>query len=113
MFRLLLMLPVVFVSCGSVFQGPGVGSIELEHPADAAYAVAFLRCRGGGFHGEITTDSEHARVRASGGFTFLGSLTFPTTEQGLDDSADELYVAAHADNPDHVEFKIPAEDRAP
>jgi hypothetical protein len=80
MLRLLLMLPVFFVSCGSVFQGPVAGSIELEHPTDAADAVVFLRCRGSGFHGEITTDSEHTRVRANGRFAFLGSLTFPTTE---------------------------------
>jgi hypothetical protein len=70
----------LYVSCGTVFQGPVLGSITLEHPADAGDAVVFLRCRGAGIHGDITTDAEQTRVSADGNFAFLGSLTFPTTE---------------------------------
>ena len=78
--RFLLLLPALYVSCGTVFQGPVLGSITLEHPADARDAVVFLRCRGSGLHGDITTDAEQTRVDADGNFAFLGSLTFPTTE---------------------------------
>jgi len=78
--RLLLLLPALYVSCGSVFQGPVVGSITLENPSDAGDAVVFLRCRGPGLHGDITTDAEDTRVGADGRFSFIGSLTFPTTE---------------------------------
>jgi hypothetical protein len=78
--HLLLILPALFISCGSVFQGPVVGSIRLDHPGEAGDAVVFLRCRGGGLHGEITTDAEQTRVGTDGHFAFIGSLTFPTTE---------------------------------
>jgi hypothetical protein len=75
------LLPALLASCGSFFQGPVTGSIQVDSPADAADAVAYLRCRGGGFHGEITTDAEETRVDARGRFRFLGSFTFPTTER--------------------------------
>ncbi len=79
--RSLLWLPALLASCGGVFQGPVLGSIELERPADAGDAVVFLRCRGPGLHGEVQTDAEHTRVGADGRFTFFGSITFPTTER--------------------------------
>ncbi|MDX1735928.1 MAG: ankyrin repeat domain-containing protein, partial [Halioglobus sp.] len=56
------------------------GRIELERAEEAGDAVVFLRCRGPGLHGDITTDSEHTRVGPDGRFAFIGSLTFPTTE---------------------------------
>ncbi len=74
-----LALSGLLASCGNAFQGPVRGSIQVEQPAEAADAVAFLRCRGGGIHGEIQTDAEDTRVRADGRFAFWGSFTFPTT----------------------------------
>ena len=78
---LLWLLPAMLVSCGSFFQGPVSGRIQLDNPADAADAVAFLRCSGGFIHGDITTDAEDTRVNAAGRFRFLGSFTFPVTER--------------------------------
>ena len=71
----------MLVSCGSFFQGPVTGTIQLDNPADAADAVAFLRCSGGFIHGDIRTDAEDTRVNAKGRFTFFGSFTFPATER--------------------------------
>jgi uncharacterized protein len=79
--RLLLLLPLLALSCGSVFQGPVLGTLQLDRPADSADAVVFLRCRGSGLHGEIQTDAEHTRVSPGGQFAFIGSWTFPTTER--------------------------------
>jgi len=77
---LVWLLPAVLASCGSIFQGPVTGRIQAVDPADASDAIAYMRCRGSGLHGEITTDAEETRVSAKGRFTFLGSFTFPTTE---------------------------------
>ncbi|MDX1698373.1 MAG: hypothetical protein R3308_08805, partial [Thiohalobacterales bacterium] len=77
----LCLLPVLTASGGSFFQGPVRGTIQVDDPADAADAVAFLRCRGGFIHGEITTDAEEARVSAEGHFAFIGSFSFPVTER--------------------------------
>ena len=78
---LLLLLPVLLASCGSIFQGPVTGVIQVDNPADAADAMVYLRCRGPGLHGHVQTDAEETRVNANGRFTFLGSLTFPTTDR--------------------------------
>ena len=71
----------MLASCGSFFQGPVTGSIQVDNPADAADAMAYLRCSGSGFHGDIRTDAEETRVNSKGRFTFFGSFTFPTTER--------------------------------
>lgn len=73
--------PVLPASGGSFFQGPVRGGIQIDDPADAADAVAYLRCRGGFIHGEITTDAEETPVKANGRFMFLGSFRFPVTER--------------------------------
>ncbi len=78
---LLWLLPAMLVSCGSFFQGPVTGSIQVDNPEDAADAVAYLRCSGGFIHGDITTDAEETRVNAKGRFRFFGSFSFPVTER--------------------------------
>jgi len=78
---LLWLLPALLASCGSFFQGPVSGRIQVENPADAADAVAYLRCYGGFIHGDIRTDDEETRVNAKGRFRFLGSFSFPVTER--------------------------------
>jgi len=78
---LLWLLPAMLASCGSFFQGPVTGSIQVDDPADAADAVAYLRCYGGFIHGDVRTDAEETRVNAKGRFTFLGSFSFPVTER--------------------------------
>jgi hypothetical protein len=78
---LLWLLPAMLVSCGSFFQGPVTGSIQVDNPEDAADAVAYLRCSGGFIHGDITTDAEETRVNAKGRFRFLGSFSIPVTER--------------------------------
>jgi hypothetical protein len=83
LYRLLIipmLMPLLLVTCGSVLQGPVFGSITLKRQSDAGDAVAFLRCRGAGIHGETQTDAENVRVDADGDFSFAGSLTFPTTD---------------------------------
>ena len=93
--RLLLwLLPVMLASCGNFFQGPVTGSIQVDNPADAADAMAYLRCRGPGFHGSIQTDAEETRINSKGRFTFFGSFTFPTTERCYVDIRHPLYLTA-------------------
>jgi sugar lactone lactonase YvrE len=92
---LLWLLPAMLVSCGSFFQGPVTGSIQLDKPADAADAVAFLRCSGGFIHGDVTTDAEDTRVNAKGQFRFLGSFSLPVTERCYIYIRHPRYLTAH------------------
>ncbi len=91
---LLWLVPALLASCGSIFQGPVTGSIQVDKPADAADAVAYLRCHGPGIHGQVRTDAEETRVNAKGRFTFLGSITFPTTERCYVDIRHPRYLTA-------------------
>jgi hypothetical protein len=86
---------VLLATCGSVFKGPLFGSISLERPADAGDAVAFLRCRGPAFHGEMQTDAEETRVGVDGRFIFAGSLTLPNTTHCSLQIRHPRYLTAH------------------
>jgi hypothetical protein len=104
---LLWLLPAMQASGGSFFQGPVTGSIQVDDPADAADAIAYLRCSGGFIHGEITTDAEETRVNAKGRFAFLGSFSLPFTERCYVEIRHPRYLTAQVRLDDDFAQSLP------